>query len=288
VLAAYTCGEGRVLRVIRTQNINYLDNFWDLYQRLPRETPVMFPRFIATLHIVKNPELYGLNDIELDPELVWDEIEIDRQAHLRDIAKVLDLDTSRLELFNPELSFHILPPEPYMLRVPHGTADKLLAQLDNIPTASLPERARTTQITHTVRPGETLGGIARRYRTSVNNIMRANNLRNTTIRAGARLRIPVTTSTTSASAPAAPRRPGGSGTSIHVVSRGDTLYGIAKRYQTTIAQITTLNNLSSTQVQVGQRLRIPGQGERLGTYSVQKGDTPAAIARNITCRWIVF
>ena len=35
VLAAYNCGEGRVLRVIRTQNINYLDNFWDLYERLP-------------------------------------------------------------------------------------------------------------------------------------------------------------------------------------------------------------------------------------------------------------
>ena len=39
-LAAYNCGEGRVLRVIRDQNINYLDNFWDLYERLPRETAV--------------------------------------------------------------------------------------------------------------------------------------------------------------------------------------------------------------------------------------------------------
>ena len=38
VLAAYNCGEGRVLKVIRSQNVNYLDNFWDLYERLPRET----------------------------------------------------------------------------------------------------------------------------------------------------------------------------------------------------------------------------------------------------------
>ena len=33
VLAAYNCGEGRVLNVIRRQNLNYLDNFWDLYER---------------------------------------------------------------------------------------------------------------------------------------------------------------------------------------------------------------------------------------------------------------
>ncbi len=56
VLAAYNCGEGRVLRLIRGQNINYLDNFWDLYQRLPRETARYVPRFLATLHILNNPE----------------------------------------------------------------------------------------------------------------------------------------------------------------------------------------------------------------------------------------
>ncbi|MFA9498729.1 MAG: lytic transglycosylase domain-containing protein, partial [Deltaproteobacteria bacterium] len=63
VLAAYNCGEGRVLRVIRTQNINYLDNFWDLYERLPLETARYVPRFIATLHIIQNKEKYGLDSI---------------------------------------------------------------------------------------------------------------------------------------------------------------------------------------------------------------------------------
>ncbi len=52
VLAAYNCGEGRVLRVIRSQNINYLDNFWDLYERLPRETARYVPRFMAALFII--------------------------------------------------------------------------------------------------------------------------------------------------------------------------------------------------------------------------------------------
>jgi hypothetical protein len=58
-LAAYNCGEGRVLKVISRQQINYLDHFWDLYRQLPNETARYVPRFLATLHIVKNPKKYG-------------------------------------------------------------------------------------------------------------------------------------------------------------------------------------------------------------------------------------
>ena len=63
VLAAYNCGENRVLRVIRSQNINYLDNFWDLYERLPRETARYVPRFLATLHIMNDLAQYGLDNV---------------------------------------------------------------------------------------------------------------------------------------------------------------------------------------------------------------------------------
>jgi membrane-bound lytic murein transglycosylase D len=69
VLAAYNCGEGRVLRVIRDQNVNYLDNFWDLYQRLPVETARYVPRFLATLHILSDPKKYGLDEIEIPAPL---------------------------------------------------------------------------------------------------------------------------------------------------------------------------------------------------------------------------
>jgi membrane-bound lytic murein transglycosylase D len=60
-LAAYNCGEGRVLRVISRQQINYLDSFWDLYRKLPNETARYVPRFLATLHIVNNPQKYGFD-----------------------------------------------------------------------------------------------------------------------------------------------------------------------------------------------------------------------------------
>jgi len=87
VLASYNCGEGRVLRVIRGQNINYLDDFWDLYQKLPRETARYVPRFLATLHIVKNLEKYGLDSIETVSPLEYETISVSKQAHLKDIAK---------------------------------------------------------------------------------------------------------------------------------------------------------------------------------------------------------
>ena len=50
VLAAYNCGEGRVLRVISRQHINYFDRFWDLYNQLPRETARYVPR-LSLIHI---------------------------------------------------------------------------------------------------------------------------------------------------------------------------------------------------------------------------------------------
>jgi membrane-bound lytic murein transglycosylase D len=56
-LAAYNCGEYAVLNRIKTQKINYLDHFWDLYEKLPRETAAYVPRFMAVIHIVNNLRL---------------------------------------------------------------------------------------------------------------------------------------------------------------------------------------------------------------------------------------
>jgi membrane-bound lytic murein transglycosylase D len=281
VLAAYNCGEGRVLRVIRSQNVNYLDNFWDLYQRLPRETARYVPRFFATLHIVKNPEKYGLDQVALDAPFAYDSVDIHRQAHLRDIGRSIGVDLATLEALNPELRHRIVPPEPYTLRVPPGQAEHLLAQINTVPTSTLPQQAFTM---HTVRSGETLGAIARRYRTSVSRIMQANNLKSShLIRAGTRLRIPGQGSVAAAQ-PQQPAAPPASG--VHSVVKGDSLWNIANRYGTTVQQIMALNGLSSSALQIGQRLRIPGHAptplpdaSTLNTYQVKRGDSPFTIAQ---------
>ena len=188
VLAAYNCGEGRVLRVIRTQNINYLDDFWDLYGRLPFETARYVPRFLAALHVIENLEKYGMSDIDVYPALAFERVDVDRQIHLKDLASPLGTPFDTLKDLNPELRYSVLPPTTYSLRVPVGKKDLLLASIDQVPVSSPP---RPAFVYHRVRKGETLSTIARRYHTSVKNIMWANNLkRSSYIVAGKKLKIP--------------------------------------------------------------------------------------------------
>ena len=173
VLAAYNCGEGRVLRVIRNQNVNYLDNFWDLYERLPRETARYVPRFLATLHIVNNPSKYGLDSVIVDEPLPHETVTISKKIHLRNIAKALSVPQRLLKELNPELRYSIVPDHKYQLKVPRDKGKILLANLDKIPVSTPPSR---TYIYHKVRSGETLSSIAQKYHTNVSNIARANRI----------------------------------------------------------------------------------------------------------------
>ncbi len=95
--------------------------------------------------------------------------------------------------------------------------------------------------THTVRRGENLGLIARRYGTSVRQIMNANNLRSSRIYPGQKLTIG-----------------GGDANAriVHTVKRGENLTRIAQRYGTTVRSIRNINNLRSSRIYPGQRLSI--------------------------------
>jgi len=287
-LAAYNCGEGRVLQVIRTQNINYLDNFWDLYERLPRETARYVPRFLATLHIVSHLGRYGLDQIAVDNPPAYEEVTVAKQIHLKHVADNTTASLTELQELNPELRYAILPGENYSLRVPPGSGDTLLARLDEIPVSSPPERAF---VYHRVRSGETLSTIARRHRTSVNGIMRANNLRRSNyIVAGKLLKIPKKgwVSTPPQKAVYTP----GSGVE-HVVRKGDSLWIIAKKYGTTTKRIQDLNHLTSSDLHIGQTLVIsPKAGaparaeagrskgsESTTVYEVRPGDNAFVIAK---------
>ena len=291
VLAAYNCGEGRVLRLIRGQNINYLDNFWDLYQRLPRETARYVPRFLATLHIMNNLEDYGLDQISVDPPLDYEGVTINKQVHLANVAKSLGLDKKILKELNPELRYQIVPGENYRLNVPPGKGDTLLAKIDTIPVSHPPQRAF---VYHRVRRGESLSIIARKYRTSVRKIMRANNMRRSNyIVAGKRIKVPQRGYMTKSSQII--RRPKNGQALTHRVRKGDSLYIIAKRYGTTTKKIQTLNNLKTTMLHIGQILTIfPGKNtpppaiDGLATYEVRAGDSPFQIAKRHNMELVRF
>jgi len=281
VLAAYNCGEGKVLRVIRTQNINYLDNFWDLYERLPLETARYVPRFIATLYIIQNKEKYGLDSVSMQSPLEFETVTLSKQVHLKNVAKEIDVPLETLVELNPELRYQILPQDQYPLRVPPGKGDLLLAELWKIPVSYPPQRA---YVYHRIRPGESLSTIARRYHTSVSRIKRANNLyRSNLIVAGKTLKIPRRGTVVYPSKTVTPTRSGIP--SNHVVRSGDSLWIIAKRYGTTTKKIQELNNLATTHLYIGQVLKLPGytsekaDAENFKTYRVKHGDTPFQIAQ---------
>ena len=140
-----------------------------------------------------------------------------------------------------------------------------IGQVLKIPTTN--EMTPTT--TYTVQPGDTLYAIARKYNTTVDAIKNVNNLTSNTLSVGQVLKIPTGNET-------AP-----SPTVTYTVQPGDTLFAIARKYNTTVDAIKSANNLTSNTLSIGQILQIPTSNESTPTvtYIVQPGDTLYAIAR---------
>ena len=341
VLAAYNCGEGRVLRKIQRQNIKYLDNFWDLYDRLPRETARYVPRYLATLYIINHMKQCGFNPNDLDQPPAVEEVSVNRQVHLKNIASSINVPAKTLYLLNPELRYRIVPPETYTLKVPIGKKSQLLARIDKISLSGISRRTRTKY--HRVRRGETLSNIAKRYGAKVSDIRYANRLRNNRIVAGKTLKIPKvnvskrqyrkkssksyyqvrhgdTLSNISQMFDVSIRdlkaannirgtrivvgdvlkipknkyekrkkneihnrvQKRGSSLITHYVKQGDSLWNLARKYDTNTKNIVRMNHLSSTQLKIGQKLKIPvntrQSSKRKHQYRVKKGDSPFHIA----------
>ncbi|MFQ6037643.1 MAG: LysM peptidoglycan-binding domain-containing protein [Candidatus Aminicenantales bacterium] len=275
-LAAYNCGEIRVQRVIRSQRWEYMDNFWDLYLMLPRETSRFVPRFIATLLIINNPEKYGFHLPEPDPPLEYETVTVQRPVKLSTLSKALGLESETLTTLNPELRNKSTPDHEYPLKVPPGYGEKAVAAINDVPRWIPPE---ATYVYHYVRRGETVSTIARRYGTSVAAIARLNRLgRNYLIRAGQRLRVPIRTTSSTARQMRTLTKEGEK--LVYTVKRGDNLYLIAKAFNTTVQNIKERNGLKSNILRVGQKLVIQsGTPEGAVLYTVKSGDTPYKIAR---------
>lgn len=129
--------------------------------------------------------------------------------------------------------------------------------------------------TYVVKRGDTLYGISNQYGVSVTDLKRINNLSSNTLQVGQKLKIPNITGTNPNS------------TFTYTVKKGDSLYSIAKMFDTTVQMIVDLNNLKTTNLSIGQKLILP---ETYPTgdivlpnyinYTVKKGDNLYSIARN--------
>lgn len=251
-LAAYNAGPGRLERTLRRHPGN---DYWQLRRKraIPRETRNFVPLVTASIIIFHDPARFGF-DVEPDEAIRLEEIAVPEQVDLRTVAKILDMKPAALADFNPELRRGITPfdmPE-YRLKVPEGTGPKVSTAL-----AALPPEERLRFAHHRVNPGETLGTIARRYRTSIGAIAQVNRIRNVhRIKQGQDLMIPMT----DRSRKVARQIAVGPG-ERYVVRRGDTLARIARRVGISLRNLLEWNRLTRASIiHPGQRLKVVPEG----------------------------
>lgn len=127
------------------------------------------------------------------------------------------------------------------------------------------EETSADYLTYTVVSGDTLYSIAKRYNTTANTIKNYNNLTSNLLSLGQILRIPMTTTNNN---------------QTYTVKSGDTLYSIARNFNTTVDAIKNLNNLTSNTLTIGTKLQIPTSlSNNQKTYRVVSGDSLYSIAK---------
>lgn len=296
VIAAYNCGQGRLERIIRRSGT---DDFWKL-KGLPRETRRHVPRFMAALIISRDPEWFGFHDVIYQEPPDVDVVPVEKFVNLRVAAKCAGTTYARIRSLNPELRSGYTPlslRRPYKLKIPAGTAGRFKANYARIP----PSR-KEQMVEYRVRSGDNPFTIARDHGVSTRTVLEANNIMNPRrIRVGTVLKIPIfpnvrTNPPTASSAPvdAAPD-PDTHRRIAHRVRKGDTLWGIGRRYGVTPNQIRSWNNVRKY-ISPGDRLIIwrpeasqvalanPADMRRGEFYIVRRGDTLWDIARSFRIR----
>ncbi len=148
-----------------------------------------------------------------------------------------------------------------------------IGQVLKIPSSESNNTGSNTGTTNTyvVKSGDSLYSIARKYNTTVDELKKLNNLSSNLLSIGQVLKIPSSSESNNTGS-------GTGTTNTYVVKSGDSLYSIARKYNTTVDEIKRLNNLTSNLLSIGQVLKIPS-GSSTNTYVVKSGDNLYSIAR---------
>lgn len=146
----------------------------------------------------------------------------------------------------------------------------LVIREDNNNTDTNPDIPINTSI-YTVQRGDTLYGIATKYNLTVDQLKELNNLTSNNLSVGQQIIVPTTNNNEEQIE---------DNSNIYIVQRGDSLWLIAKKFNTNVNDLINLNNLSTINLQVGDQLLIPNNNTNQNTYTVKSGDTLWSIARD--------
>jgi len=289
-VAAYNCGEAAVMRAVRNNlAAGKPADFWHL--KLPRETRAYVPKLLAMRRIVKDPQVYGLEFIDIPNEPYFVKVDTGGQIDLRLAAELAGLTQDELWQLNPAFHRWATDPEgPHQLLLPLDNGPSFTELLAQVPVE---ERVRVTR--YAVQQGDTLSSVARKQHTSINVLKQLNKLASSSLQPGQELvlpgaGVPLPTKVSLAAA-RVDGRPAPGARASHVVRRGETLSTIARKHGVSIRSLARWNGMKSTDMlRAGRRLVLRASAAPSGepvietdgdktTYTVRRGDTLSDIAR---------
>jgi len=260
-LAAYNAGVGRVDTAVKRSK---LSDYWALSESsryLPRDTREYVPMVLASILIAKDPARYGFESPVVS-SYAYERVTVPDAIDLGVLAEWAGVPVDQLRDLNPELRRATTPLGKHDLKVPVGTAATLEAKLASADPSVF---ARSQFQWHTVRKGETLSSIARQSGVRTANLASANGVSTKDkVTVGQQLMIPraTTTPVPAATRHAAPASPSTSASASAAASStyrgkpGDTLYSIARQFETTVDTLKHLNQLRSDVIVVGDKLTV--------------------------------
>ena len=208
VIAAYNCGSGNVNKAIRRADGKR--DFWSIYPYLPSETRNYVPIFIAANYAMNYGQEHGICKAPIEKTMITDTICTTQRLHLEQVSQSLNIEMEELRRLNPQYSRDILPGgNAYTLCLPTEKMGLFIAQEDSILAYKADslinnrraeiDMAKVTSITgayrvngvtyYTIKNGDSLSSIAKRFHCSVKQLKQWNGLKSDAIRAGKKLKI---------------------------------------------------------------------------------------------------
>lgn len=277
-LASYNAGLGTIYRAqkqYRKKHKNdanikdYQPNYWEIRRYLPKETQNYVPKLLAVSHLVDDASQFNIELQPIKNSPFFTQVALNRQVSLSQVAKLADTPKSLLDILNPAYHQPATPPNgPFHLLLPTEKADAFSISLKNNK-----EIFNIHWQKHKIMPGDSLGVIAQKYKTSSKAIKKLNGMKNSKIRAGKTLLIPIpadkatlvalqtnkSNAVTSKKAASKGKLSQSSKRNqhTHTVKAGDSLWNIAKHYNVTLTELSKWNNISvKTPLKQGQKLAI--------------------------------
>jgi len=274
-IAAYNAGPGRVNRAIRENKTKGLaTDFWSL--RLPKETSAYVPKLLVLCELIKEPSNFGVTLPSIANRPYFTKIETPGQVDLMQAADLAGMTPEAIYELNPGFSQWATDPSgPHYLLLPIGVADRFLIQLSSLEEVELVQWDR-----YKIKKGDTLTRIAQQYSIEVPVLMEINQMDSDIIYATQEIMVPRGPAWAKTFVPKA---------RTYEVVKGDTFWGISKKFGVTIQDISLWNDLGlTTPLQIGQEIKIfskyervrgktPNKKTRTLLYPVKSGDTLSRI-----------